>query len=98
MRKLLAFTLTVAALAQSPIEVTTRLVEITVIVRDKHGAVADLNKSDFEILDKGKARQIATFSMARAPDHAPTPPPSRYFLKSFAPAGQLSRHRYSSVV
>ena len=77
MRKLLAFTLTAAALAQAPIQVTTRLVEVTVVVRDKHGAVADLRKSDFEILDKGKPRQIATFSMARASDHvsrSPLPP------------------------
>jgi len=53
----------------STIRVETRLVQITAIVRDKHGAVADLTKNDFEIRDKGKARTIATFSVARAADH-----------------------------
>jgi len=67
-RKLLVFTLTAAALAQAPIQITTRLVQVAVVVRDKRGAVADLTKSDFEILDKGKSRQIATFSVARASD------------------------------
>ena len=68
MRKLLVFTLTAAALAQAPIQITTRLVQVAVVVRDKRGAVADLTKGDFEILDKGKSRQIATFSVARASD------------------------------
>ena len=71
MRKLLLFTLAAAAVAQAPIQVTTRLVQVAVVVRDKHGAVADLTKSDFEILDRGKARQIAAFSVARASDHIP---------------------------
>ncbi len=71
MRKLLVFILTAAALAQAPIQVTTRLVQVAVVVRDKHGAVADLTKGDFEILDKGKSRQIATFSVARASDRVP---------------------------
>ncbi len=80
MGKLLVFALTAAALAQAPIQVTTRLVEITVVVRDKHGAVADLNKVDFEILDNGKPRKIATFSMARAEDHVQRPllPPGTF--------------------
>ena len=68
MRKLLVFTLTAVALAQAPIQITTRLVQVAVVVRDKRGAVADLTKGDFEILDKGKSRQIATFSVARASD------------------------------
>ena len=68
MRKLLLFTLAAAAVAQTPLQVTTRLVQVAVVVRDKHGAVADLTKSDFEILDKGKSRQIAAFSVARASD------------------------------
>ncbi len=71
MRKLLVFILTAAALAQAPIQVTTRLVQVAVVVRDKHGAVADLTKGDFEILDKGKSRQIATFNVARASDRVP---------------------------
>lgn len=74
MRKILAFAITAAALAQAPIQVTTRLVQVVVVVRDKHGAVADLTKGDFEVLDKGKSRQIATFSVARASDRVPRAP------------------------
>jgi VWFA-related protein len=70
-RKFLLFTLAAGAVAQAPIQVTTRLVQVAVVVRDKHGAVADLTKSDFEIQDKGKSRQIATFSVARASDSIP---------------------------
>jgi VWFA-related protein len=70
-RKLLVFTLTAAAWAQAPIQITTRLVQVAVVVRDKHGAVADLTKGDFEVLDKGKSRQITTFSVARASERIP---------------------------
>ena len=48
------------------IRVTTRLVQVVAIVRDKKGPVADLTKKDFEITDGGKPRQIATFSVAKA--------------------------------
>ena len=92
MRNILAFTLTAAALAQAPIQVTTRLVEITVVVRDKHGAVADLNKNDFEILDKGKPRVIAAFSVSRANDRVPRVPlPPNTF------SNRLDRQRDSPV-
>ncbi len=69
MRKVLVLTLTAVALAQAPIQITTRLVQIVLIARDKRGPIGDLTKSDFEILDKGKPRQIATFNMARANEH-----------------------------
>ena len=71
MRKLLVAALAVAALAQEPIHVETRLVQVTVVVRDKRGAVGDLTKSDFELFDKGKQRQIATFGVARTSDRTP---------------------------
>ncbi len=73
----LLFTLAVPSFAQAPIQVTTRLVQVAVVVRDKHGAVADLTKGDFEIQDKGKSRQIATFSVARGnaqPTRSTLPP------------------------
>jgi VWFA-related protein len=74
MRQLLLLALAAAALAQAPIQVTTRLVQVAVVVRDKQGAVADLTKGDFEVLDKGKSRPIATFSIARATDRVPRAP------------------------
>lgn len=48
---------------QSPqIRVSTRLVEIGVIVRDKNGPVSNLTKSDFTVLDRGKPQQISIFA------------------------------------
>jgi VWFA-related protein len=70
-RKLLVLAVGVVALAQEPIQVTTRLVQVAVVVRDKRGAVADLTKNDFEVFDKGKQRKIASFTVARASDHVP---------------------------
>jgi VWFA-related protein len=67
-RKLPILILTAVAFAQAPIQITTRLVQVVVIARDKHGPIADLTKGDFEILDKGKQRQIATFNIAHASD------------------------------
>ena len=48
------------------INVTTRLVQVMAIVRDKRGAVDGLTQSDFTILDNGKPRQISVFSVAKA--------------------------------
>lgn len=44
------------------IEVSTRLVQINVVVRDKHGPVAGLTKENFTILDNGKPQRIDVFS------------------------------------
>jgi VWFA-related protein len=49
---------------QAPaISVSTRLVQVGVIVRDKNGPVADLSKDDFVVLDRGKTQKIAVFSL-----------------------------------
>jgi VWFA-related protein len=80
MRGLCIIALAGLAFGQAPIQVTTRLVQVAVVVRDKHGAVADLTKNDFEIFDKGKPRTIASFAVARASDHiARTPLPPNTF-------------------
>jgi VWFA-related protein len=66
---LLAFGLTPITLPaqdtpQSPaIAVSTRLVQIGVIARDKNGPVANLTKDDFVVLDRGKPQQISVFSV-----------------------------------
>ncbi len=44
------------------ISVSTRLVQVGVIVRDKNGPVADLTKDDFVVLDRGKPQKISLFS------------------------------------
>jgi VWFA-related protein len=45
------------------INVSTRLVEVGVIARDKNGPVADLTKDDFVVLDRGKPQKISVFSV-----------------------------------
>lgn len=72
-----------AALAQNPqpdvvLRSTTRLIQLNVIVRDRHGLpVRDLRKEDFQILDNGKPQPISVFSMDSStvlPQSAPLPP------------------------
>jgi VWFA-related protein len=59
-----------------------QLVQLEVVVRDAHGQpVSGLKQADFEILDEGKPRAIAAFSVetrghAPAPEAAATPAPS----------------------
>src|ERR1043166_2521628 len=43
--------------------VTTRLVEVNVIVHDKNGPVDGLTKDDFALFDRKKEQRIATFSV-----------------------------------
>lgn len=68
----------------SSIRVATRLVRVGVIVRDKNGAVANLTKDDFTILDRGKRRDISIFtaeaaaSVAASPEHAQSLPPNTF--------------------
>jgi hypothetical protein len=57
---LLAWTLT---LGQSAVRGATRRVELNVDVRDTKGPGAGLTKDDSTIFDRGKKRDIASFSM-----------------------------------
>src|ERR1700730_2819848 len=53
------------AQAVPTLHVTTRLVEVNVIVNDKHGnPISGLTQRDFSILDKGKPQEIRAFSAA----------------------------------
>jgi VWFA-related protein len=82
----LALTLVaIAAAAQSPpqappIHVSTHLVQIGVIVRDHNGAVGNLAKEDFAVLDRGKPQVISVFteesamSTLQAAPSLPLPP------------------------
>ncbi len=61
----------IALSAQNPpqppaIAVSTRLVQVGVIARDKNGPVADLTKDDFVLLDRGKPQKISVFSIESA--------------------------------
>jgi VWFA-related protein len=41
----------------------TRLVQVSVVVRDTHGPVTGLTKDDFALFDKGKPQQISVFAV-----------------------------------
>jgi VWFA-related protein len=67
-----AFLLTGLLIAQdATIRVTTRLVQVNVVVRDSHGPVAGLAKKDFKIFDKGKDQPVALFSVSSSADQTP---------------------------
>jgi len=64
---------------QARLRVTTRLVEVNVIVDDKHGnPITGLAKDNFEILDNKKRQEIRVFSeetdSPAAVNHVPLPP------------------------
>src|SRR5215813_4348895 len=64
------------------LRVDTHLVELDVVVRDHHGAVADLKKEDFTVLDQGKPRRIDVFSV--------TTPATQRQVPATLPAGWVS--------
>jgi VWFA-related protein len=49
---------------QLRLAVESKLVQVEAVVRDRHGrAIAGLKQTDFEIVDEGKPREIAAFSV-----------------------------------
>ena len=63
----------------APLRVSTRLITISAIVRDKHGApVTDLNKGDFTIVDGKTERSVDIFTITKTsvaePERHPLPP------------------------
>ncbi len=56
------------------ISVSTRLVQVGVIARDKNGPVADLTKDDFAVFDRGKSQEISIFTVESI---KPAPPPAQ---------------------
>lgn len=53
-----------AQLPGPPLRVTTRLVQVNVVVLDKKGqAISDLKQADFELTEQGKAQTISAFSI-----------------------------------
>lgn len=65
---LVALLFTSSAEPQTPengtIRVNTRLVQVSVVVRDKNGPVSSLSKSDFTLYDNGKPQKIDVFSVS----------------------------------
>ncbi len=66
------------AAPSQPLEQTfrtgTRVVEVDVVARDKHGPATGLTKADFTLLDNGKPREIAFFTVRSAAALATAPP------------------------
>src|SRR5580693_9075565 len=57
------------------IKMTTRQVQVNVVVRDKKGhPVEDLKREDFVLLDQGKPQEIRYFSVEKS--ESPEPPPA----------------------
>ncbi len=54
------------------IHVSTHLVQVDIIVRDKSGPVGNLTKEDFVVIDRGKSREISVFSV-ESNESAPEP-------------------------
>src|SRR5580698_6700923 len=51
----------------TPLRVSTKLITVSAVVRDKHGAaIADLTKDDFAILDGKTQRPVDVFTVTRA--------------------------------
>src|SRR6202034_738110 len=57
------------------LHVSTHLVQISVVVRDKSGPVSNLTKDDFVILDSGKPQTIRVFSVGSDASILPPAPP-----------------------
>jgi VWFA-related protein len=81
------------AAAQAPVAIhtTTRLVQVSVVVHDKHGnPISGLTKDDFAILDEKKPQAIQVFSEETnlPPTHSPPPlPPDTYTNRLAEQAG-----------
>jgi len=69
---------------------TTRLVQVSVVVLDKHGApVTGLKQSDFTLFDEGQPQSIAFLSSATPPLASPLPSlPPNVFTNRFDLKGQ----------
>jgi len=67
--------------AAPAVRVTTRLVQIGVIVHDKNGPVSNLTQADFTVFDRGKLQPISTFSVVShgSTGEAPVPLPPNTF-------------------
>jgi len=61
---LLASSLPLTTQDSPTIKVTKRMLQVNMVDRDKKGPVADLKKEDFTLLEHGKPRDIAAFSIA----------------------------------
>ena len=74
--------------------VGTKLVEVVVVARDKHGPATGLTRDDFTLLDNGVPQNVAFFSV-RSGAALATAPLATQPLSSALPPGVIS-NRFSS--
>ena len=69
-----------ANVAGTPLRAMTRLVQLSVVVKDNHDEpIADLKKGDFTLFDDGKPQDIQIFSVTtNQPTSSPPLPPNTY--------------------
>ncbi|MGC1659439.1 MAG: VWA domain-containing protein [Candidatus Acidiferrales bacterium] len=80
-----------------PIQVSTHLVQIGVIVRDKNGAVANLTKDDFAVFDRGKPRAISVFTAESAESASQLVPPQPLPPNTFSDLPQVNALSVRSI-
>ncbi len=80
--------------AQPTYRVGTRLVQLDVVVRTDKGAVQGLTKDDFTVQDKGKAQNIAVFSVTSKNTQSPslTPLPANVASNRMNNRGETSQN------
>jgi VWFA-related protein len=77
---------------QTPVfRASTHLVQVNVVVHDKHGEpITSLKKEDFTVLERGKPQQVALFSInGTAPAAPATPLPPHIFSNAVAVRGNV---------
>jgi len=77
---------------QTPVfRASTHLVQVNVVVHDKHGEpITSLKKEDFTVLERGKPQQVALFSINGTASAAPaTPLPPHIFSNAVAARGNV---------
>ena len=80
-----------------PIHVSTHLVQIGIIVRDKNGAVPDLTKDDFAVFDRGKPQTISVFTAESAESTTQPVPPQPLPANTFSDFPQFNAPDVRSV-
>lgn len=81
--------------AAPAVRVTTRLVQIGVVVHDKNGAVSGLTKNDFTVFDQRKPQAIDFFTII-SPGSA-APPAERLPANTFSDVPRYSRAAPGSI-
>jgi VWFA-related protein len=80
------------------VRITTNLVQLDLIVTDKHGKqVTDLKPEDFEVSEDGKAQKITNFSYVQTDPAAPAATPARANADKNAPPPPPRRLRREQV-